>query len=561
MNYLLKRKYLKESVFLLLLGNLLLGAGHIAMLPIWEGFDETSHFSYLQLVADNRKLPLDRKDPISSDVERYYDYAPIPDALSSKLKPKDRLTYQSFFLKPDKFLSHSQEFIHSTHNHPRKYLPGHGYSWESQHPPLYYILLSPVYLMTNTLSWSKQMFFLRITSYFLAWLGLVLGALGCLDMARNQNTIEKVRLWNWAAIGCGLWPVFFPGWFSDTARLGNDSVCALLIALTWIICLRMMRRGISVKYFLLMGFVLGLGCLTKAFFVPISIGVLAFWIFRQRKIGGRSGLKQAVGFSSLTLILILMLSGWWYWNNLVQYGVFLGSNEMIWLDQAGGLWEGLKKNFSLYQWIRGHSVVLVTFAFIGSWSSPKPPWIFLLPIGVSVLGVTSFYLWTIRHYIKTSEEWFPVWLSIPLLVGLSYHVLIRIGLTGEGRGTGGYFLHILATPLASALGISLCGIWGRRLFRAITQAYFGYIILFSFGTTWLQSLFFSGIVRASESEKIYFLPEQLPSFFGLSLAYERLKILVYPDAGLLLLAIGWGIVLIGLALARRYAYQSSRPLC
>ena len=70
-------------------------------------------------------------------------------------------------------------------------------------------------------------------------------------------------------------------------------------------------------------------------------------------------------------------------------------------------------------------------------------------------------------------------------------------------------------------------------------------------------LFFSGIVRASESEKIYLFLEQLPSFFGLNLAYERLKILVYPDAGLLLLAIGWGIVLIGLALARRYAYQSS----
>jgi hypothetical protein len=556
-NYLLQRKYLTKSVFLLLLGNLLLGVSYIAMLPIWEGFDETSHFSYLQLVADNRKLPLDRKDPISSDVEKYYAYAPMPNALSSNLKPKDRLTYQSFFLKPDKFLSRSQEFIHSTHNHPRKYLPGQGYSWESQHPPLYYILLSPVYLITNTLSWSKQIFFLRTISYFLAWLGLVLGALGCLDMARSQNTIEKVRLWNWAAIGCGLWPVFFPGWFSDTARLGNDSVCTLLIALTWIICLRIMRRGVSMKYFLLMGFVLGLGCLTKAFFVPISIGVLAFWIFRQRKISGRSGLKQAIGFSSLTLILILILSSWWYWNNLVQYGVFLGSNEMIWLDQAGGMWEGLKKNFSLYQWIRGHSVVLVTFAFIGSWSSPKPPWIFLFPIGVSVLGVTSFYLWTIRRYIKTSEEWFPVWLSIPLLVGLSYHVLIRIGLTGEGRGTGGYFLNILAAPLASALGISLCGIWGRRLLRAITQIYLGYIILFSIGITWIQSLFFSGIVSTSESEKTYLFPEQLPSFFGLNLAYERLQILVYPDVGLLLLVVGWGIVLIGLSLARRYAYQSS----
>ena len=55
------------------------------------------------------------------------------------------------------------------------------------------------------------MFFLRITSYFFAWLGLALGAFGCLRVAKNQTTLEKVRLWNWAALGCGLWPVFFPG--------------------------------------------------------------------------------------------------------------------------------------------------------------------------------------------------------------------------------------------------------------------------------------------------------------------------------------------------------------
>ena len=104
MKPLFKFNYLESAIILLLLGNFLLGASYIAMLPIWEGFDETSHFSYIQLVADNRELPLDRKDPISSDVERYYDYAPIPHALSSKLKSSDRLTYKSFFLKSDKFI-------------------------------------------------------------------------------------------------------------------------------------------------------------------------------------------------------------------------------------------------------------------------------------------------------------------------------------------------------------------------------------------------------------------------------------------------------------------------
>ena len=67
------------------------------MLPIWEGFDETAHFSYIQQVADNRKLPLDGKDPISTDIEKYYEYAPVPHTLFSEIPAKDRLTYQSFF--------------------------------------------------------------------------------------------------------------------------------------------------------------------------------------------------------------------------------------------------------------------------------------------------------------------------------------------------------------------------------------------------------------------------------------------------------------------------------
>ena len=160
MSSLSKTKCLSCSILFLLLGSLFLGASHIAMLPIWEGFDETAHFSYIQQVADNGKLPLDGKDPISTDIEQYYEYAPVPQALSVEFMSKDRLTYESFFSKPAKFLSRSKEFIHSTRDSPRKYAPGRGYSWEAQHPPLYYILLSPVYLTTKSLSWGKQVFVL-----------------------------------------------------------------------------------------------------------------------------------------------------------------------------------------------------------------------------------------------------------------------------------------------------------------------------------------------------------------------------------------------------------------
>ncbi|SVC14725.1 uncharacterized protein METZ01_LOCUS267579, partial [marine metagenome] len=161
-----------SAIIFLLLGNFLLGASYIAMLPIWEGFDETAHFSYIQQVADNRKLPLNCKDRISTDIEKYYHYAPVPKALFSEVPSKDRLTYQSFFSKSEASLSNSKKFIHSTGN-PRKYFPGKGHNWECQQPPLYYILLAPIYSATNQLSWGKQIFILRIISYTFAWLGLV----------------------------------------------------------------------------------------------------------------------------------------------------------------------------------------------------------------------------------------------------------------------------------------------------------------------------------------------------------------------------------------------------
>ena len=557
MKNLFKFNNVESAITLLLLGNFLLGASYIAMLPIWEGFDETAHFSYLQQVADNRKIPLDGKDPISTDIEKYYDHAPVPHALSAEFRSKERLTYRSFFSKPAELLSHSKDFIHSTNN-PRKYLPGKGYNWESQHPPFYYILLSPIYSVTNRLSWGKQIFILRMVSYTFAWLGLVVAIFICLETAKNQSSLNKIYLWNWAAIGAGLWPIFFPAWFSDMARIGNDSLCCFLLSLIWFISIKMTSIEVSFKYFLLLGLLLGIGCLTKAIFVPLTVGVLSFWLFRAWKLQGRAGLLKTMRLCSFVILTILASSGWWYWNNHVQYGVISGNIDLKLLKQAGGLWNGLETNFSFYQWIRSNAALLVSFGWIGSWSLVKPPLIFLTPIIFMLLLLVYAYLKTIRYSNIISSEWFPVWLVLPILIGLSYHILVRIALTGEGRGTPGFYLHILAAPMSAVLGLSLHKIWANNFLKTIMQVLFGYIILFSIGTTWSQSLFFSGLISASKEGRVYSFTEQLPPFFGLAEVYQRLNILAYPNVGFFLLIIGWIVIATGLIFAKRFAFQATQ---
>jgi len=553
---LFKFNHLKSAIILLLLGNLLLGASYIAILPLWEGFDETAHFSYLQQVADNRKIYLDGKDTISTDIEKYYDYAPVPRTLSAEFTSKKRLSYRLFFLKSDEFLSRSKELIHSAGS-PRKYLPGKGYNWESQHPPFYYILLSPIYSATNRLSWGKQIFILRMVSYIFAWLGLVIGVFTCLEIAKNQSSHNKISLWNWAAIAVVLWPILFPAWFSDMARIGNDSICCLLLSLVWFVSIKMTTLEISLKHFLLLGFLLSLGCLTKVIFIPITFGVLSFWLFREWKLRGRIGFLKTMRLCSFVLFSILVSSGWWYWNNYLQYGVISGNIDLKLLKQAGGLWNGLELNFSFYQWVRSHAALLVTFGWIGSWSLVKPPLIFLSPIVLILLLVLYAYLQTIRRSKIISAKWLPIWLVLPILIGLSYHVLVRIALTGEGRGTPGFYLHILAAPLSTALGFSLYELWSKLFFRTLIQIFFSYIILLSICTTWSQSLFFSGLISASKKEMTYSFPEQLPPFLGLVEAYERLHVLVYPNVGLFLLVIGWGTILIGLVFTKQFARQPS----
>jgi hypothetical protein len=77
---------------------------------------------------------------------------------------------------------------------------------------------------------------------------------------------------------------------------------------------------------------------------------------------------------------------------------------------------------------------------------------------------------------------------------------------------------------------------------------------------WAQSLFFSGIVSASKSERTYLFPEQLPPFLGLVEAYQNLQIIAYPNVSLFCLILGWGIGSTGLVFTKKYFNESIQSI-
>jgi hypothetical protein len=523
---------------MVLLGHLFLGIAHIALLPPWEGFDETAHYSYLQQIADTFELPRQESARISKNVEEYSLLAPMPYGINGKF------SYKSFFESPAKVVDSGYQHIHIRPKNPRKYTQGKVFNWQSQHPPLYYFILAPIYKATTHLSWAGQLFFLRFISYLFAWSALLIAVYTSFTFIyRNSSANQSLGLWILLVIVT--WPIFFSSWYPGMARIGNDSLCAFIMALVWYVLTAILNKGFSFRYALILGMLLGLGCLTKTFFVPSTVGILSFLCIRQWRLGRRQFIKPFWGQLGLLLLIITCISGFWYVLNWYQHGVLSGSYEMILLKKAGGLLANLDSNFSMKAWLKGHATFTITLGWSSTWSHAIPPYIYLAPMAFNFIFAVSVYIFAVRHMNISKSAWLPVWMALPALLGFSFHVLVRIALTGEGGGPGGYYLHFLVAPLATALGIGFYAARSIRFLKWLGTILFTYALLFSIVISWAQVLLFSGIIYKIGGNKFYQLPESLPSLFGLPEALGRLNTLAFPTVGVLSWCFGVLLLLTG----------------
>ena len=530
----------------LLAGHLFLGLAYVAVLPPWEGFDETAHYSYIQQLADQREVPRLYRARVSMDVERYSRVAPLP----YSLKDAGGITYERFFAGSEEARVTAKAFIQGRPDQPRQYAPGSAHNWQAQHPPLYYLVLSPVYTSTRDMSWPSHLLILRFTSYLFAWVALLIGIHACLTAA--PSTLNGIRVsWEWGAVGIGLWPLVLPSWFADTARIGNDSMCALVLAGSWWLTIRASATGLSMRYAVALGALLGAGCLTKVFFVPITVACLGFWLVRAWTAGGTRGLVLAIPKMGAALLVTGALAGWWYFLNWQEHGVPFGALELIELRRAGeGLFSGLARNDALVRLPMTPVVLGTTLVWPGTWSLVGAPLAALVPIGLTVILAGGAYLSMLRRVRCSAVVWFPAWLTGLMLTALGWHALVRLAVLGKYLPA--YYLNLLAPALAAAVGIGLGKSWHDGVFRKAVTGGVVYSLLFGAAIFWAQIMLFSGLVVSygTDSRK-YSAAALLGRVFELPEALDRLAVLAYPWAGAAAWLVGNALVLVGLVQAWR----------
>jgi len=501
-------------IFVYLLSLLLIGVGYIAIMPPFEGFDETSHFASLRQIADTGTIPLYGRSFFPQDIADY----PGPAAYSTVAPPFDsRLTYAKFFAQPELVARFVRDY-RRPHPHP-PFVPSQQLNWEAQHPPLYYLLLAPVLRLIEPEPFVSQILVLRLISYSLAVTGVFLAMMAVRSSASN---IEPQA----AVAGFLLYPVMLPMFFPEFARLGNDSLCLLLAGAAAFSLAKSLADERSVVWPTALGASLGLGLLTKAFFLPImfAIGVLLLlrlWLGRGEAASPRLQWRNAC----LSLALAVLIGGGWYLRDNLTYGEFSGDAAAIQLAASGGLWANLEQHHSLFIFARGVAVMAVTWVWAGTWSLVRMPPLLYAPLFMLLITAIGGFVKRLRDTPLTRPEWLPVLLFASLGGGLFYHVVEMVAI--DQSSTGGWYLHILMPWVAPALGLGAYAVvkraWQRRVFATLVIL----ALLFQAMAVWAQLALFTGCAIKGD-DKSYVFSGHWFCVDQYATVFDRLSIIGWP---------------------------------
>jgi 4-amino-4-deoxy-L-arabinose transferase-like glycosyltransferase len=268
-----------------------LNAGCWALItPVFQGPDEVDHFAYVQSLVERGEGP--SHDP-HSKLERW------SGAENRALEDAGFFTDHQVGDAPPPWLRARQRayerevaFLHPRTN------DGGGFTTSAAHGPLYYLTLSPAYLLTRHASIFSQLTLMRLTSALLGALTVLFTFLLVRELAPGRA---------WLAVLAALLVAYEPMYSFISGIVNNDvgvNACAAALEL---LLIRMLRRGITIRWGLLTGAVLIALPIVKGTglsLYPVAALVFAATLWRHHS---RSDLYAFAGLA-LGAVLVAELS-------------------------------------------------------------------------------------------------------------------------------------------------------------------------------------------------------------------------------------------------------------
>ena len=197
------------------------------------------------------------------------------------------------------------------------------------------------------------------------------------------------------AVGAAAVNAFIPQFLFISGSINNDNLVTFLASLALLLLVRNTQYPIpntkwiwGIRYWVLLGLVLGLACLSKLSGLGLLILTAIVLIVEAYR---RRSARLLVG-GMIALAIALLIAGWWYVRNWTLYGDPTGLNMMLEvvgrsnppsnLSELWGEFRGLRMSF---------------WALFGWFSILVAPAAYVILDAVSLLGLASLAVWFARQ--------------------------------------------------------------------------------------------------------------------------------------------------------------------
>ena len=265
---------------------------YCAAIPLWEGWDEYAHFDYVRHLALDHTLPA-RNAPLSGEVAASLRLAPLPWTLKDYFSSVPHFTHDQYWRLPESDRAGMQRQLAALATDRAQWQENPALTqYEGQHPPAYYALMAAVYQPLRDRPLADRVWWLRFAGMLLASL-----VVPCTYLLARGAFGDPT-----CAIATAAVVTAMPGLMITIARVSNEALAvpvgaALLAAMS-----------ASKRRPLVIGLLLGLALLTKAYFLTAALAVFVCLIVEAWRNRSWTSARDLL----LVALPAAAIAGWWY---------------------------------------------------------------------------------------------------------------------------------------------------------------------------------------------------------------------------------------------------------
>jgi len=240
----------RQFLLVLVLIVLVKQAISVFVYPPFSGHDEVVHFAYVQTVATDHRVP------VLIDLSEFRSSITGGTAMPDDLLPDEFYPYCRYVLDWYCDLDNARWVNDPPHivSVGTQYYPS-GWQYAANHPPLYYLAMTPIYLATENTSLATQQYLMRMASIPVG-LAVVLLAYAMVGLVFPRD--------QFLAITVPAFVAFQPQISYEAAMVNNDIAGIVVFSLILFLLLRGLKRDFTWRLTIGIGFTIGAGLLFKS---------------------------------------------------------------------------------------------------------------------------------------------------------------------------------------------------------------------------------------------------------------------------------------------------------